>query len=33
MTSNAFELAQLGDAVTVDGSGNVGFGASPVAGC
>ena len=30
MTSKAFELAQLSDAVTVDGSGNVGFGvASP----
>ena len=32
MTSKAFELAQLGDAVTVDGSGNVGVGVSPVAG-
>jgi len=28
MTSKAFELAQLGDAVTVDGSGNVGVGDS-----
>jgi hypothetical protein len=29
MTSKAFELAQLGDAVTVDGSGNVGINETP----